>query len=99
MTNIRVVRYTTTPEAVAENIDLMSQVFAELTEVQPAEVRYGTLLLPDENTFIHVVLTQGEGSPLPALAAFKEFQRDLSSRAVTPPRAATARLIGNFRLF
>jgi hypothetical protein len=98
MTNIRVVRYTTTPETVAENTRRVANVFAALDEAAPEGLRYGTLLLPDENTFIHVVLTPGEESPLPGLSAFAEFQRDLNSRVVARPRPATATVVGNFRL-
>jgi len=98
MTNIRVVRYTTTPETVAENTRLVSQVFAALDDAKPDGFRYGTLLLPEENTFLHLVITPGEENPLPGLAAFDEFQRDLNSRVVGPPRPAAATLVGNFRL-
>jgi hypothetical protein len=98
MTNIRVVRYTTTPETVAKNTRLVAQVFAALDEAKPAGLRYGTLLLSEENTFPHLVITPGEESPLPGLPAFEEFQRDLSSRVVGRPQPALATLVGNFRL-
>jgi hypothetical protein len=98
MTKIRVVRYTTTPETVAENTRLVSEVFAALDAAKPEGLRYGTLLLPDEDTFIHIVLTPGDASPLPHLPAFDEFQRDLNSRVVAPARPAAATLLGNFRL-
>jgi hypothetical protein len=98
MTNIRVVRYTTTPETVAENTRLVSQVFTALDEAKPDGLRYGTLLLPEQHTFLHLVITPGEESPLSGLPAFDEFQRDLSSRVVGAAHPALATLVGNFRL-
>jgi hypothetical protein len=98
MTTIRLVRYTTTPDTVIENTRLVSQVFTALNDTQPAGLRYATLLLPEENTFLHLVITPGQENPLPALPAFNEFQRDLNTRVLAPAHPAPATLLGNFRL-
>ena len=65
VTNIRVIRYTTTPESVEENIRLVSEVYAELDEIRPDNFRYATVLLPDENTFLHLAIADGDAKPLP----------------------------------
>jgi hypothetical protein len=96
MTNIHVIRYTTRPDAVAENARLAGAVYDELATRQPADLRYATLLLPEEHAFLHVVA--GTDGILPELAAFQEFQRDLAARVLTAPRRVAATLVGRYRL-
>ena len=71
-----VIRYQTKPEAADENQLLIEKVFAELASAAPADLTYASFRLADGVTFVHVV--DGEG--LADLAAFQDFQRDLSGR-------------------
>jgi hypothetical protein len=98
MSRIRVVRYTTTPQARDKNVALVSDVYAALAETQPDGLRYATLLLEDGETFLHLAVSEGEVSPLPRLPEFQAFQRDLAARVLAPPDARSATLVGNFRL-
>jgi hypothetical protein len=98
MTRIRVVRYTTTPQARDENAQLVAEVYSALAETQPDGLRYATLLLADEDTFVHIAAQDGTDNPLPRLHAFQEFQRDLASRVLAAPDAWSATLIGSYRL-
>jgi hypothetical protein len=95
MTNIRVVRYATMPEF---NCTLAERVYEELNATTPEGFRYATLLLPDENGFLHIALSDRDRVPLPDLAAFQEFQRDLSLRTVGSVTNVEAKLVGNYRL-
>ena len=97
MTGIRVVRYTTTPEARDENARLVSQVYAALAEAQPDGLRYATLLLAGEDTFIHVA-KHADDNPLLQLPAFQRFQSGLADRLTGSVEARSAELVGSYRL-
>jgi hypothetical protein len=97
MTRIRVVRYTTIPDARDTNAQLVSAVYSSLEEVQPDGLRYATLLLADD-CFIHLALLDGDDNPLLRLPAFEEFQRDLAARVIAPPDARSATVVGSYRL-
>jgi hypothetical protein len=98
VTRIRVVRYTTTPQARDENARLVSAVYTALAGTRPDGLRYATLLLDDEDTFLHLAVQDGADGVLPALPAFQEFQRDLATRVIAPPDARSAQLVGSYRL-
>ena len=98
MTQIRVVRYTTTPATRDTNAQLVSAVYSELAEAQPDGLRYATLQVGEEPSFLHIAVLDGEDNPLPGLPAFQEFQRDLAARVLAPPDAQPATLIGSYRL-
>ena len=98
MTQIRVVRYTTTPEARDENAELVSRVYAALAETQPDGLRYATLLLAEENAFVHLAIHDGEDNPLTRLPAFIDFQRGLGTRVVAAPGTGFADVVGSYRL-
>ncbi|ADB29646.1 conserved hypothetical protein [Kribbella flavida DSM 17836] len=88
-----VIRYRTKPEAADENQRLIEKVFAELAEQQPAGLSYQAFRLSDGVSFVHVV-DDADGS-LRQLAAFEEFQRDLTDRlAVQPEREEGTRIGG-----
>jgi hypothetical protein len=97
MTTIRVIQYTTRPEAVAENIRLVAAVYDELAQRGPEAFRYATLLLKDD-AFLHLALTDDRPAPLSDLPAFQTFQRELGSRVTAPPSSQDARVVGNYRL-
>src|SRR5689334_19544637 len=98
MTQIRVVRYTTTPATRDTNAQLVSAVYSALAEGQPDGLRYATLQVGEEPSFLHIAMLDGEENPLLELPAFKEFQCDLAARVVAPPDAQPATLVGSYRL-
>jgi hypothetical protein len=98
MTQIRVVRYTTTSSSRDANAELVSAVYSALAEAQPDGLRYATLQVGEEPSFLHIAALDGDHNPLPTLPAFQEFQRDLATRVVAPPDAQPATLIGSYRL-
>ncbi len=89
-----VVRYRVKPDRVEENERLVRAVYEELHRTDPAGFRYATFRLDDGVTFVHVA--EGDDPPLPGLAAFKEFQKDLAARCDEPPVASVAEQIGSF---
>ena len=98
MTSARVIRYTTHPEAADENERLVRAVYAELAGQQPDGLHYATLRLDDGVTFVHIAVLDGDQNPLPAMAAFGEFQAGLQSRCAEGPAPAGATVIGSYRL-
>ena len=93
------IRYKTRPEMADRNAELVAAVFAELKAAQPEGVRYLSLRLEDD-TFIHFVETAADdgSSALPKLAAFQAFQSGIRERCVEPPLAASATVVGNYRM-
>jgi radical SAM superfamily enzyme with C-terminal helix-hairpin-helix motif len=91
------VRYKTRPESAEENQRLIEAVFQELRTSAPAGVRYVALRLGD-GTFVHLVETEDEASPIPTLAAFRSFQSGIKGRCAEPPQSADAIVVGNYRM-
>jgi len=89
-----VVRYRVKPDRVEENERLVRAVYEELHRAGPAGFRYATFKLDDGVTFVHVA--EGDDPPLPRLAAFKEFQKDIAARCDEPPLASEAEQVGSF---
>ncbi len=89
-----VVRYTVLPGRAEENAALVRAVYAELADVRPAGFRYATYRLDDGVTFVHVA--EGEGNPLPELAAFRAFQAGIRERCSAPPAVSPAELVGSY---
>jgi hypothetical protein len=98
MTQLQVVRYTTTAQARDENARLVGEVYSALARTQPDGLRYATLLIPDGNAFIHIAVRDAAENPLVELPAFQAFQRDLGERVLAPPDSRPATLVGNYRL-
>jgi hypothetical protein len=98
MNNIRLVRYTTRPDAAADNAELVRAVYEQLAATGADNFRYATLLVPSENSFVHLAISDDDHPPLPDLAAFQEFQRGLAGRTVAPVIAGPATVVGNYRL-
>src|SRR5262245_29117756 len=93
-----VVRYKTKPEMSDANAQLIQEVFKELTATAPPGVRYLALRLQD-GSFLHLSALEGEApNPIPQLAAFRLFQRDIKDRCLEPPQAREATIIGNYRM-
>ena len=95
----RLIRYRTSPERADENQRLVEAVFAELKATHPDAARYTCLRGPD-GTFFHLVAQEpgGKPSPIPTLAAFREFQRGLADRCLEQPETLELTLVGNHRM-
>jgi hypothetical protein len=94
-----VVSYQVRPEAAAEHVRLIKAVFEQLHSEQPSNVEYKVVRrLDDGVSFLHVSAAEtSDGSnPLPELAAFKEFGRDIAARVATAPVPAAADIIGSY---
>ena len=92
-----VVRYKVKPDRADENQRLVEGVYAELARQDPAGFRYATFRLDDGVSFVHVAsLEAGADNPLPKVAAFAEFTRDIADRCDEPPVARDASLVGSF---
>src|SRR5579862_219123 len=93
-----VVSYQVRPDAIAEHIRLIEAIFEQLRAEQPANVEYKVVRLADGVSFLHVSTadTPDGSNPLPELASFKEFTRDLPARAATAPAPAAADIIGSY---
>ncbi|MFE9328746.1 hypothetical protein ACIHDR_48170 [Nocardia sp. NPDC052278] len=92
-----VVCYQTRPESAAENKRLVEAVFAELAEAKPDGLSYLTFQLSDGVTFVHIAIEEPDIPVLPELAAFQEFTRDITARAVQQPTPTAATLVGSYR--
>jgi hypothetical protein len=95
-----VIRYRTKAESADENQRLVEDVYAELAARDPGGMRYATLRLADGVTFIHIFMTDSDDTPntMGDIAAFAEFQRELTQRCVEQPAAQAATVVGSYRL-
>lgn len=93
-----VVSYQLKPESLAEHVRLIEGVFAQLQAEQPGNVEYKVLKLDDGVSFVHISTadTPDGSNPLPGLAAFKEFGKDLADRVATAPNPSGAAVIGSY---
>lgn len=89
-----IVEYQTKPDRSDENERLVGEVFAELRNRAPADVRYAVVRLGDR--FVHIVDTSDTSSPLGELATFEAFQAGIPERVAVPPNASPATLIGAY---
>ena len=91
------VRYRVKPEHVEENERLVRDVYAELAELAPNGLRYGTFVLEDGVTFVHLATHDG-ANPLSEVAAFRRFQENIRERCDEPPVASELREVGSYGL-
>ena len=78
------VRYRVKAGREAENEALVRAVYEELASVEPEGFRYATFRF-DDRSFVHFALIDEDGpGPLPGLAAFKAFTRDIDERCDEP---------------
>jgi hypothetical protein len=90
------------PTGPTRTSDSSKRSFAELAERQPDNFRYATFRLEDGVTFVHVVVETDDGSnpiPLPEIAAFREFQREIGERCAVQPAPSGATIVGSHRFF
>ena len=90
-----IVRYRLKPDRVAENEQLVRDVYLELARTNPGGIRYATYKLPDGVSFMHVASIDGE-NPLPGLVAFQAFTRAIAERCDEPPITTEVTAIGRY---
>jgi hypothetical protein len=91
------VRYTIKPDRVAENEQLVCDVYTELARTQPAGLRYATFKLPDGVSFVHFAV-HGQDNPLQQVEAFGRFQEGIRDRCDEQPVVARLEEVGSYRL-
>ena len=91
------VRYKVKPDHVAENEQLVRNVYDELARVKPEGFHYGTFKLEDGLSFVHMATQEGDENPLAAIASFERFQENIRDRCDEPPVVTTLEEIGSFR--
>ena len=91
------INYNAKPERADENERLIAGVFRELHAERPADLRYMALRLEDD-TFIHLVVTNTEGATVTSLASFQAFQEKIDERRTGPAQFRTATIVGNYRM-
>jgi hypothetical protein len=92
-----IVRYRVKPDQVERNEELVRAVYEELHRADPSGFRYATFKLEDGVSFVHIAESDGAETPLPKLAAFQEFTKDIAGRCDEPPLALEATEVGSFR--
>jgi quinol monooxygenase YgiN len=91
------VQYKVKPDRVAENEQLVRDVYAELAVREPGGLRYGTFKLPDGVSFVHLAV-HGDENPLQQIEAFQRFQEGIRDRCDEPPAVSQLEEIGSYRL-
>jgi hypothetical protein len=90
------VRYTVKPDRVAENEELVRDVYAELARARPDGLRYATFKLSDGVSFVHFAV-HGEDNPLRHVEAFARFQEGIRDRCDEQPVVAQLEEVGSYR--
>jgi hypothetical protein len=93
----RLIRYRTKPDQASANAELVRAVYAELHQARPDGFRYATLMLDDQVTFMHLVQSEHDPSPILAVKAFGEFQAGIMDRCDQPPVQQAFTEIGSYR--
>lgn len=98
------VRYKVKPELAAHNEELVRRVYEEIYQVAPDGLRYGTYVLEDGVSFVHVAAfdqdqdSDNGANPLMKIAAFRAFQENIADRCDEPPQSVWLREIGSYRV-
>jgi len=93
------IRYRTKPDQADANAELVRAVYAELHRTRPDGFRYATLRLDDQVTFLHIVQSEHNPSPILAIRAFGEFQAGIRDRCDEPPVQQAFTEVGSYRFF
>ena len=94
-----IIRYRTKPDQAEVNAELVRAVYAELHRARPDGFRYTTLRLDDQVTFVHIVQSERDPSPILAVKAFGEFQAGVRDRCEEPPVQHAFTEVGSYRFF
>ena len=93
------VTYTVKPGREEENAALVRAVFDELTQTQPAGLRYAVFYLPDSRQFIHLYTDEGSTSDVQGLDSFKAFVGGAEDRHEQPATFTQPELIADYGTF
>ena len=98
MTSTIMVTYETKPLLKEVHVGLINEVFAQLKIAKLENFDYKVLCSNDGVTFTHISTFQSEDgtNPVSQLKAFQNFGSSLQDRVVSPPRAESVTLIGNY---
>lgn len=96
-----ILRYKVKPDRVDENRALIRRVFEEIESNKPEGLRYVAFNLADDVSFVHVAVVEStvDDNPLQQVAAFRDFTDNITDRCEEVPVAATAEIVGSYRLF
>lgn len=97
MKKISLIRYETKPEFSEENRRLVERSYAELDTKDPGGIRYTTIRLPDDATFIHIFISETADEVLGELSAFREFAESASLRMAARSDVRHGAVIGSYR--
>lgn len=93
-----VISYQAKPEATQRNIQLIQDVFSELSAAAPETVGYA-VLRTDDGTFYHIVSYENDdNSALTKLPAFATFQAGGAACRATTPVFSDVTVVGNYRI-
>jgi hypothetical protein len=92
-----IARYKVKPDRADENLELVRAVYDELERTKPAGLRYATFLLDDGVSFVHIAQADADPNPLPQVAAFQEFQREIADRCEEQPQVTEIQEVGAYR--
>jgi len=93
------VRYRVTADRAAENEAFIRDVFEQLMQAAPVDVRYCSLKLEDGVSFVHIMEAERGGSSLTELPAFKAFTAKIRDRCEELPAATEFSPVGTYRVF
>ncbi len=98
MTNTIMVTYEIKPLLKEVHVGLINEVFAQLKIEKLENFDYKVLCSNDGVTFTHISTFQSEDgtNPISQLKAFQDFGSNLLDRVVSPPKAESVTLIGNY---
>jgi hypothetical protein len=92
-----IVRYKVKPGKVAENEQLIKEVYQQLHHEGMEGLSYATYKLEDGQTFMHIANYSGEGkAPLTGIRAFKDFQAGIKDRCDELPVVHRVTEIGSY---
>jgi hypothetical protein len=82
------------------NEELVRAVYDELRRTGPDGLRYGTFVLDDGVSFVHLATVEREDgrNPLTELPAFRRFVESVAERCDEPPVTTEVREVGSYRL-
>lgn len=92
------IRYKVKPERVDENVQLVQAVYDQLQELQPDGLRWATFQLPDNVSFVDLVIGPDLPHPLPGLETFQRYRARLDDRCDEMPVMTELAEIGSFRI-
>lgn len=93
------VTYKVKEDRVAENEDLVRDVYAALAETDDPDVHYATFRKDDGQTFVHIAFfpSPEKQAVLSQTPAFVAFQADIKDRCEIPPTPEPLTAIGSQR--